>query len=135
MPTRGSARINGRLGALLEVGTGFSAELTGRENVFLYGSILGMRREEVRRKFDAIVEFSGISKFINTPVKRYSSGMYVPLVSAVSAAPDILFLDVVLVGDLRFSANASNRQGTAKRRTDHLFVSHNMFSIKTMCDG
>jgi lipopolysaccharide transport system ATP-binding protein len=138
VPTLGTARISGRLGALLEVGTGFSAELTGRENVFLYGSILGMRREEVRRKFDAIVEFSGISKFINTPVKRYSSGMYVRLAFAVAAhlEPDILLLDEVLaVGDLAFQRKCiDHAKELQKRDATILFVSHNMFSIKTMCE-
>jgi lipopolysaccharide transport system ATP-binding protein len=138
VPTLGTARIAGRLGALLEVGTGFSAELTGRENVFLYGSILGMRREEVRRKLDAIVEFSGISKFINTPVKRYSSGMYVRLAFAVAThlEPDILLLDEVLaVGDLAFQRKCiDHAKELQKRDATILFVSHNMFSIKTMCD-
>jgi lipopolysaccharide transport system ATP-binding protein len=138
VPTHGSARISGNLGALLEVGTGFSAELTGRENVFLYGSILGMRKDEVRRKFDAIVEFSGISKFIDTPVKRYSSGMYVRLAFAVAAhlEPDILLLDEVLaVGDLAFQRKClEHAKELQKRQATILFVSHNMFSIKTMCE-
>ena len=136
-PTTGMARIDGRVGALLEVGTGFHAELTGRENVFLYGSILGMRKEEVSRKFDAIVEFSGIEKFIDTPVKRYSSGMYVRLAFSVAAhlEPDILLLDEVLaVGDLAFQRKCiDHAKELQKRDATILFVSHNMFSIKTMC--
>lgn len=137
-PATGSARINGRLGALLEVGTGFHGELTGRENVFLYGSILGMRKEEVRRKFDDIVEFSEIANFIDTPVKRYSSGMYVRLAFSVAAhlEPDILLLDEVLaVGDLAFQRKCiEHAKELQKRDATILFVSHNMFSIKTMCD-
>ena len=137
-PTTGSARIDGRVGALLEVGTGFHGELTGRENVFLYGSILGMRKEEVTRKFDAIVEFSGMGQFIDTPVKRYSSGMYVRLAFAVAAhlEPDILLLDEVLaVGDLAFQRKCiEHAKELQKRDATILFVSHNMFSIKTMCD-
>jgi len=137
-PATGSASIHGRLGALLEVGTGFHGELTGRENVFLYGSILGMRKEEVRRKFDAIVEFSEIANFIDTPVKRYSSGMYVRLAFSVAAhlEPDILLLDEVLaVGDLAFQRKCiEHAKELQKRDATILFVSHNMFSIKTMCD-
>jgi lipopolysaccharide transport system ATP-binding protein len=137
-PATGTARIDGRLGALLEVGTGFHAELTGRENVFLYGSILGMRKEEVLRKFDAIVAFSGIENFIDTPVKRYSSGMYVRLAFAVAAhlEPDILLLDEVLaVGDLAFQRKCiEHAKELQKRDATILFVSHNMFSIKTMCE-
>jgi lipopolysaccharide transport system ATP-binding protein len=137
-PATGSARINGRLGALLEVGTGFHGELTGRENVFLYGSILGMRKEEVTRKFDAIVAFSGIENFIDTPVKRYSSGMYVRLAFSVAAhlEPDVLLLDEVLaVGDLAFQRKCiEHAKELQKRDATILFVSHNMFSIKTMCD-
>ena len=137
-PTTGRARIDGRVGALLEVGTGFHIDLTGRDNIFLYGSILGMRRDEVRRKFDAIVDFSGIGAHIDTPVKRYSSGMYVRLAFAVAAhlEPDILFLDEVLaVGDLAFQRKCIEfaKQLQARDATI-LFVSHNMFSIKTMCD-
>ena len=137
-PTTGTARIHGRVGALLEVGTGFHAELTGRENVFLYGSILGMRKEEVRRKFDDIVEFSGMAQFIDTPVKRYSSGMYVRLAFSVAAhlEPDILLLDEVLaVGDLAFQRKCiEHAKELQKRDATILFVSHNMFSIKTMCE-
>jgi lipopolysaccharide transport system ATP-binding protein len=137
-PTTGTARIDGRVGALLEVGTGFHAELTGRENVFLYGSILGMSKEDIARKFDAIVAFSGIEKFIDTPVKRYSSGMYVRLAFSVAAhlEPDILLLDEVLaVGDLAFQRKCiEHAKELQKRDATILFVSHNMFSIKTMCE-
>jgi lipopolysaccharide transport system ATP-binding protein len=137
-PTEGRARITGRVGALLEVGTGFHPELTGRENVFLYGSILGMSREEVERKLPSIIEFSEIADFIETPVKRYSSGMYVRLAFSVAAHmdPEILFLDEVLaVGDLSFQRKCMEY---AKRLQEKdatiLFVSHTMFSIKSMCD-
>jgi lipopolysaccharide transport system ATP-binding protein len=137
-PTVGNARVTGRLGALLEVGTGFHSELTGRENTFLYGAILGMSRAEVARKFDAIIDFSEIGDFIDTPVKRYSSGMYVRLAFSVAAHldPDILLLDEVLaVGDFTFQRKCMDfaRQLEQKGSTI-LFVSHNMFSIKTMCD-
>lgn len=137
-PTTGHVRINGRLGALLEVGTGFHHELTGRENVFLYGSILGMSRAEVAAKYDAIVDFSEIPEFMDTPVKRYSSGMYVRLAFAVAAHldPDILLLDEVLaVGDFAFQRKcmAFARRLEEKGATI-LFVSHNMHSIKTMCE-
>ena len=104
-PTKGSIKINGRVASLLEVGTGFHPELTGRENVFLNGTILGMRRKEIERKFDEIVAFAGLEKFIDTPVKRYSSGMYVRLAFAVGAHldPEILIVDEVLaVGDAEF---------------------------------
>jgi lipopolysaccharide transport system ATP-binding protein len=137
-PTTGYARIEGRIGALLEVGTGFHPELTGRENVFLYGSILGMTQREVARKFDAIVAFSDVSDFIETPVKRYSSGMYVRLAFSVAAHldPEILFLDEVLaVGDLAFQRKCLDyAKNLQQRDATILFVSHNMFSIKSMCD-
>jgi len=136
-PTTGEARITGRLGALLEVGTGFHPELTGRENTYLYGSILGMTRAEVTEKFDAIVEFAEIRDFIDTPVKRYSSGMYVRLAFSVAAHldPDILLLDEVLaVGDSAFQRKCMNfARSLEKKGSTILFVSHNMFSIKTMC--
>jgi lipopolysaccharide transport system ATP-binding protein len=137
VPTAGTARITGRLGALLEVGTGFHSELTGRENTYLYGAILGMSRQEVSRKFHDIVDFSEIGDFIDTPVKRYSSGMYVRLAFAVAAHldPDILLLDEVLaVGDFAFQQKcmAFARQLERKGSTI-LLVSHNMFSIKTLC--
>src|SRR5207237_1898939 len=104
-PTQGRARICGRMGTILEVGTGFHPELTGRENIYLSGTILGMRKSEIDRRFDEIVEFAGVSKFVDTPVKRYSSGMYVRLAFAVAAHldPDILIVDEVLaVGDAGF---------------------------------
>ena len=110
-PTAGRAEIRGRVGSLLEVGTGFSGELTGRENIYLNGAILGMKRREIEQRFDDIVEFSGVEKFIDTPVKRYSSGMYVRLAFAVAAhfEPEILFVDEVLaVGDAEFQADASD---------------------------
>jgi lipopolysaccharide transport system ATP-binding protein len=136
-PSVGTARIAGRLGALLEVGTGFHNELTGRENIYLYGAILGMSRQEVSRKFDAIVDFSEIGDFIETPVKRYSSGMYVRLAFAVAAHldPDILLLDEVLaVGDLSFQRKCMDFARQLQRKgSTILFVSHNMFSIRTMC--
>jgi lipopolysaccharide transport system ATP-binding protein len=136
-PTEGEATIKGRLGALLEVGTGFHRELTGRENIFLYGSILGMEREEVAAKFERIAEFSEIEKFLDTPVKHYSSGMYVRLAFAVAAHldPDILLLDEVLaVGDFLFQKKCLDfARSLEKRGSTILFVSHNMFSIKTMC--
>lgn len=136
-PTAGTARIAGRLGALLEVGTGFHGELSGRENVYLYGAILGMTRSELNRKFDAIVDFAGVSDFIDTPVKRYSSGMYVRLAFAVAAhlQPDILLVDEVLsVGDLPFQRKCMDYARSMQRSSAIiLFVSHNMFSIKTLC--
>lgn len=137
-PTTGNVRIKGRVGALLEVGTGFHSELTGRENTYLYGAILGMGKEEISRKFDDIVEFSGISQFIDTPVKRYSSGMYVRLAFAVAAhlEPEILLLDEVLsVGDLPFQRKCMEfAKQLQERDATILFVSHNMFSIKNMCE-
>jgi lipopolysaccharide transport system ATP-binding protein len=137
-PTAGCARIYGRVGALLEVGTGFHWELTGRENVYLYGSILGMNRKEIARRFDAIVAFAEIAEFIDTPVKFYSSGMYVRLAFSVAAQlePEILLLDEVLaVGDLAFQRKCIDFARNLQRRSATiLFVSHNMHSIKTMCD-
>ena len=137
-PSTGTARIDGRVGALLEVGTGFQRELSGRDNIYLYGSILGMRRHEVARNFDAIVEFSGVGKHIDVPVKQYSSGMYVRLGFAVAAhlEPEILFLDEVLaVGDLSFQRKCIEfTKGLQRRESTILFVSHNMFSIKSMCE-
>jgi lipopolysaccharide transport system ATP-binding protein len=137
-PTSGRAIIRGRVGSLLEVGTGFNPELTGRENVFLNGAILGMKRREIQRKFDDIVEFSGIEKFIDTPVKRYSSGMYVRLAFSVAAhlEPEILLVDEVLaVGDAEFQQRCLGRMedfsGTGRTV---LFVSHNMQTINQLCD-
>ena len=137
-PTEGCVTLNGRLGSLLEVGTGFHPELTGRENIYLNGAILGMSRKEILRKYDEIVEFSEIGKFIDTPVKRYSSGMYVKLAFSVAAHMelDILLIDEVLsVGDLAFQRKCLDHAKRLKsRNTTLLFVSHNMFSIKAMCD-
>jgi lipopolysaccharide transport system ATP-binding protein len=137
-PSEGRARILGRVGALLEVGTGFHWELTGRENVYLYGSILGMNKKEIERRFDDIVAFAEIAQFIDTPVKRYSSGMYVRLAFSVAAQlePEILLLDEVLaVGDLAFQRKCVEfARNLQKRSATILFVSHNMHSIKTMCD-
>jgi lipopolysaccharide transport system ATP-binding protein len=112
--TSGRVKIKGRIGSLLEVGTGFHPELTGRENVFLNGAILGMRKDEVQRKFDEIVDFSGVEQFIDTPVKRYSSGMYVRLAFAVAAHldPEILVVDEVLaVGDAEFQKKCLGKMG------------------------
>ena len=137
-PTSGRAVIRGRVGSLLEVGTGFNSELTGRENVFLNGSILGMKRREIQRKLDDIIEFSGIEKFMDTPVKRYSSGMYVRLAFSVAAhlEPEILLVDEVLaVGDAEFQQRCLGRMETfsGTGRTV-LFVSHNMQTINQLCD-
>jgi lipopolysaccharide transport system ATP-binding protein len=132
-PTEGYARINGRVGSLLEVGTGFHPELTGRENIQLNGAILGMRRQEIERKFDEIIEFSGVEKFIETPVKRYSSGMYLRLAFAVAAhlEPDILVVDEVLaVGDAEFQRKCLGKMSdVAQAGRTVLFVSHSMSSI------
>jgi len=136
-PTRGRAEVYGRVGSLLEVGTGFHPELTGRENIFLNGAILGMRRTEIARKFDEIVDFAEVEKFIDTPVKFYSSGMYVRLAFAVAAnlEPEILIVDEVLaVGDLRFQEKSLNRmQDVASNGRTVLLVSHNMHMVKRFC--
>ena len=136
-PTEGQAELHGTVGSLLEVGTGFHPELTGRENVYLNGAILGMTRAEVRSKFDEIVEFSEIGKYLDTPVKRYSSGMYVRLAFAVAAhlEPDILVVDEVLaVGDLEFQKKCLGRMSDVSREgRTVLFVSHNMGAISTLC--
>ena len=136
-PTEGRARIWGRVGSLLEVGTGFHQELTGRENVFLSGAILGMRKREIAARFDDIVDFSGVDKFIDTPVKRYSSGMNVRLGFAVAAhmEPEVLLVDEVLaVGDLAFQKKCVGRmKDVAGLGRTVLYVSHNMGSIKAMC--
>ena len=138
-PSRGNITIRGRVGSLLEVGTGFHAELTGRENIFLNGSILGMNRHEISRKLDEIVDFAGIEKHLDTPVKRYSSGMMVRLGFAVAAHldTDILIADEVLaVGDAEFQKKALDKMGdlsTGEGRTV-LFVSHNMGMVKKLCD-
>ncbi|MGE5608603.1 MAG: ABC transporter ATP-binding protein [Bacillota bacterium] len=137
-PSSGGVTICGRVGSLLEVGTGFHPELTGRENVFLNGAIIGMSRREIAHKFDEIVAFAEIEDFIDTPVKRYSSGMYVRLAFAVAAhmEPDILLIDEVLsVGDLAFQRKCmEHAKRLLKQDVTLLFVSHNMFSIKAMCD-
>jgi lipopolysaccharide transport system ATP-binding protein len=136
-PTRGYAEIRGRLGSLLEVGTGFHPELTGRENVYLNGAILGMKRGEVTRKLDEIVEFAGVAKFLDTPVKRYSSGMYVRLAFSVAAhlEPEILIVDEVLaVGDAEFQRRSLGRMETiGKSGRTVLFVSHNMATVTRLC--
>jgi lipopolysaccharide transport system ATP-binding protein len=137
-PTEGRVGIRGRVGSLLEVGTGFHPELTGRENIFLNGAIIGMSKKEIERKFDAIVEFAEMGKFIDTPVKRYSSGMYVRLAFSVAAhmEPDILLVDEVLsVGDAIFQRKClDHAKKVLRTNATLLFVSHNMFAIKAMCD-
>lgn len=136
-PTRGWADIHGRVGSMLEVGTGFHPELTGRENLFLNGSILGMKRAEIKRKFDEIIAFSEVAPFIDTPVKHYSSGMYVRLAFAIAAhlRPDILMVDEVLaVGDARFQRKClAKMDEIAKDGHTVLFVSHNMGLIRSLC--
>lgn len=135
-PTSGEVVLNGRVGSLLEVGTGFHPELTGRENIFMNGTILGMNKKYISKKFDEIVQFSGIEKFIDTPVKRYSSGMYVRLAFAVAAhlEPEILVVDEVLaVGDSEFQRKCMGKmQEVAENGRTVLFVSHNMDAIKTL---
>ena len=138
-PTTGEVTIEGRVASLLEVGTGFHPELTGRENIFLNGSILGMSRAEIKQKFDEIVAFAEIEKFLETPVKRYSSGMYVRLAFAVAAhlEPDILIVDEVLaVGDTAFQKKCLGKMGdvAAKEGRTVLFVSHNMTTMSALCD-
>ena len=136
-PTSGYADIYGRVGSLLEVGTGFHTELTGRENIYLSGAILGMRKAEINRKFDQIVEFSGVSQYIETPVKRYSSGMAVRLAFAVAAHldPEILLIDEVLaVGDASFQKKSLGKMSeVAESGRTVIFVSHNMGAIKNLC--
>jgi lipopolysaccharide transport system ATP-binding protein len=137
-PTAGRVEIRGRVGSLLEVGTGFHPELTGRENVYLNGAILGMKRREIDRRYDAIVEFSGVERLIDTPVKRYSSGMYVRLAFAVAAhlEPEILLVDEVLaVGDAEFQRRCLGRMeelGSSGRTV--IFVSHQLPAVAQMCD-
>jgi lipopolysaccharide transport system ATP-binding protein len=137
-PTSGTAKIWGRVGSLLEVGSGFHPELTGRENVYLYGAILGMSRREIDKKFDEIVTFAEIEKFIDTPVKRYSSGMYMRLAFSVAAhlEPDILLVDEVLaVGDAAFQKKCLGKVGSAaKSGRTVLFVSHDMGALETLCE-
>ena len=137
-PTAGRVTIRGRVASLLEVGTGFHPELTGRENIFLNGAILGMTRQEVKRKFDEIVDFAEIEKFLDTPVKRYSSGMYVRLAFAVAAhmEPEILLVDEVLaVGDAAFQKKCLGKMGNvAQEGRTVFFVSHNMGAIRQLCN-
>ena len=138
-PTSGEVKVKGRIASLLEVGTGFHPELTGRENIFLNGTIMGMNRREIERKFDEIVNFSDVEKFIDTPVKRYSSGMYVRLAFAVAAHldPEILVVDEVLaVGDAEFQKKCLGKMGdVAKEGRTVLFVSHNMGAIAQLCNS
>jgi lipopolysaccharide transport system ATP-binding protein len=137
-PTSGRAEIRGRVGSLLEVGTGFHPELTGRENVFLNGSVLGMKRREIARKFPEIVQFAGVEQFIDTPVKRYSSGMYVRLAFSVAAhlEPEILLVDEVLaVGDAEFQRRCLGRmEELSNTGRTVLFVSHNMQAMSQLCN-
>jgi lipopolysaccharide transport system ATP-binding protein len=136
-PTTGRIDVNGRVGALLEVGTGFNQELTGRENVYLNGAVLGMRKAEIERKFDEIVDFAEVERFIDTPVKRYSSGMYLRLAFAVAAhlEPEILIVDEVLsVGDLAFQEKCLGRmERVAGEGRTVLFVSHNLTAVQALC--
>ena len=137
-PTTGEIRYRGRIGSLLEVGTGFHAELTGRENIFLNGAILGMTKEEIKRKFDEIVDFSGCARYMDTPVKRYSSGMMVRLGFAVAAflEPEILVVDEVLaVGDAEFQKKAIGKMKDVSKNDGRtvLFVSHNMGAVRNLC--
>ena len=138
-PTTGKITVEGRIASLLEVGTGFHPEMTGRENVFMNGAILGMRQWEIQKKFDQIVDFSGVEKYIDTPVKRYSSGMYVRLAFAVAAhlEPEILIVDEVLaVGDADFQKKCLGRMKDASEKEGRtvLFVSHNMAAVQSLCN-
>jgi lipopolysaccharide transport system ATP-binding protein len=137
-PTTGEARLHGRVGALLEVGTGFHPELTGRENVFLNGAILNMKRIDIQRRFDEIVEFADIGPFIDTPVKRYSSGMQLRLAFSVAAhlEPEILIIDEVLsVGDVAFQQKCLDRmEGVSREGRTVVFISHNLASVRNLCD-
>jgi lipopolysaccharide transport system ATP-binding protein len=139
-PTLGKVKVKGRVASLLEVGTGFHPELTGRENIYLNGAILGMTRREIKGKFDEIVDFSGVERYINTPVKRYSTGMYVRLAFAVAAhlEPDILIVDEVLaVGDAEFQRKCLGKMKEVSQKQGRtvLFVSHNMTAIRNLCDS
>jgi lipopolysaccharide transport system ATP-binding protein len=139
-PTKGLVKVKGRIASLLEVGTGFHPDLTGRENVYLNGAILGMTKSEIRNKFDEIVEFSGVEKYIDTPIKRYSSGMYVRLAFAVAAhlEPDILVVDEVLaVGDAEFQQKAIGKMQDVSNKEGRtiLFVSHNMAALQNLCSS
>jgi lipopolysaccharide transport system ATP-binding protein len=138
-PTTGSFKVNGRIASLLEVGTGFNPEMTGRENIYLNGAILGMRRHEITRKLDEIIDFSGVERYIDTPVKRYSSGMYVRLAFAVAAhlESEIMIVDEVLaVGDAEFQKKCLGKMGDVSKGEGRtvLFVSHNLGSVKNLCD-
>ena len=138
-PTDGTIGINGKVSSMLEVGTGFHAELTGRENIYLNGAILGMNKAEVDSKIDKIIDFSEIGQFIDTPVKRYSSGMYVKLAFSVAAHldSDIMIMDEVLaVGDLAFQKKCLDKMGDVSRKEGRtiLYVSHNMDTIRRLCD-
>jgi lipopolysaccharide transport system ATP-binding protein len=138
-PTTGRFHVNGRIASLLEVGTGFNPEMTGRENIYMNGAILGMRRHEITRKFDEIVDFSGVEAYIDTPVKRYSSGMYVRLAFAVAAhlESEILIVDEVLaVGDAEFQKKCLGKMGDVSKGEGRtvLFVSHNMAAVKSLCN-
>src|SRR5476651_1152442 len=138
-PTTGSVKIKGRVASLLEVGTGFHPELSGRENIFLNGAILGMRKAEIKRRFDEIVDFAGVERYIDTPVKRYSSGMYVRLAFAVAAylESDILIVDEVLaVGDAEFQKKCLGKMGDISKGEGRtvLFVSHNMGTVAQLCN-
>lgn len=136
-PTKGTIKVKGRIASLLEVGTGFHPELTGRENIFLNGAILGMSKQEIKAKLDEIIDFSGVEKFVDTPVKRYSSGMYVRLAFAVAAHldPEILIIDEVLaVGDAEFQKKCLGKmRSVAQQGRTVLFVSHNMIAVKSLC--
>jgi len=138
LPSEGKVRIRGRVATLLEVGTGFHPELTGRENLFLNGAILGMRGAEIRKKFDSIVEFAEVERFLDTPVKRYSSGMYVRLAFAVAAhlEPEILLIDEVLaVGDAQFQKKCLGKmEDLGKEGRTILFVSHNLAAVESLCN-
>src|ERR1700710_1635663 len=139
-PTSGSIKVKGRIASLLEVGTGFHPELSGRENIFLNGAILGMRKAEIKRKFDEIVDFSGVERYIDTPVKRYSSGMYMRLAFAVAAylESEILIVDEVLaVGDAEFQKKCLGKMGDVSKGEGRtvLFVSHNMSAIQKLCNN
>lgn len=139
-PTTGTVKMRGRVASLLEVGTGFHPELTGRENVFLNGAILGMTKKEIRQKFDEIVDFSGVERYIDTPVKRYSSGMYVRLAFGVAAhlEPEILIIDEVLaVGDAEFQKKCLGKMKDVSDKEGRtvLFVSHNMAAVKSLCNN
>lgn len=137
-PTAGRARVRGRMGTILEVGTGFHPELTGRENIYLSGTILGMSKQDIQRRFDEIVAFAGVETFVDTPVKRYSSGMYVRLAFAVAAHldPDILIVDEVLaVGDVAFQKKCLTKMDSSVQQEGRtiIFVSHNMQAIRSLC--